>query len=66
VQRALNVASIHLDTAGRGIDATIRDRDAGECDDIMRWLPDACRSARRADAAAAPRRARRRRRSAPG
>ncbi|HLH99361.1 MAG TPA: PH domain-containing protein [Acidimicrobiales bacterium] len=64
LQRALNLASIHLDTAGRGIDATIRDRDAGECDEIMRRLPDACRSARRADAAA-PRRVRRRRRSAP-
>lgn len=46
LQRGLGLASIHLDTAGRGIDATIRDRDATECDAILSSLPEACRQAR--------------------
>jgi putative membrane protein len=48
-QRALGLASVHLDTAGRGIDATIRDREAAECDDVMSRLPAKCRAARAAD-----------------
>jgi putative membrane protein len=46
VQRGLSLASVHLDTAGRGIDATIRDREASDCDAIMQRLPEACRAAR--------------------
>ncbi len=49
VQRALGLASVHLDTAGRGIDATIRDRLAQECDAVIADLPGRCRAARQID-----------------
>jgi putative membrane protein len=45
-QRRLGLASVHLDTAGRGIDATIRDRRSDECDEIVRSLAVASREAR--------------------
>jgi putative membrane protein len=54
-QRAFGLASVHLDTAGRGIDATIRDRDRAECDAIVERLPAACRLARGADVGLAAR-----------
>jgi putative membrane protein len=49
VQRSLGLGSVHLDTAGRGIDATIRDRDRAECDAIVEHLPVAARAARGAE-----------------
>ncbi|MGH7904124.1 MAG: PH domain-containing protein [Candidatus Dormibacteraceae bacterium] len=57
-QRALRLATIHLDTAGHGVHAALRDRDAGEADRLLSELVGLCRAARRSDrppAMAAPR-----------
>jgi putative membrane protein len=48
VQRALRLATIHLDTAGRALHAALRDRDRGEADDALRDLVRLARAARRA------------------
>jgi putative membrane protein len=47
VQRPLGLATIHLDIAGRNVHAALRDRNRTECDDMMAYLPEACRQARR-------------------
>jgi putative membrane protein len=47
VQRRLGLASVHLDTAGRGVHATLRDRDAAEADDALVELVGLARMARR-------------------
>jgi putative membrane protein len=46
VQRRLLLASIHLDTAGRNVHATLRDRDRGEAARLLHELPERCRLAR--------------------
>ena len=48
VQRRLRLATVHVDTAGRGVRAVLRDRDAGEADRIVYELPELARVARRA------------------
>ncbi len=47
VQRRLNLASVHVDTAGRNVHATLRDRDAAEADQTLARLTDLARAARR-------------------
>ena len=46
VQRRLRLASVHLDTAGRGVHAVLRDRDAGEADRALAELTGRARAAR--------------------
>jgi putative membrane protein len=48
VQRRLRLASVHVDTAGKAVHATLRDRDADEAADALVELTDLARSARRA------------------
>jgi putative membrane protein len=48
IQRRLDLASVHLDTAGRSSHATLRDRDAAEADQALSELIELCRTARRA------------------
>jgi putative membrane protein len=48
VQRRLQLASVHLDTAGGNVHAVLRDRDAGEADDALVELVDLARAARAA------------------
>lgn len=45
-QRRLHLASIHLDTAGRRVDAVVRDRDRAEAARLSNDLRDRCRRAR--------------------
>jgi putative membrane protein len=47
VQRWFRLASVHLDTAGRNVHATLRDRDTAEADRALSELVELCRSARR-------------------
>jgi putative membrane protein len=47
VQRRLRLATIHLDTAGRGVRAALRDRDRSEADRDLDELVTLCRRARR-------------------
>jgi putative membrane protein len=47
VQRRLGLASVHLDTAGRGVHATLRDRDVAEADGALVELVGLARAARR-------------------
>ena len=47
VQRRLQLASVHVDTAGRAVHATLRDRDAAEAADAFAKLTDLARAARR-------------------
>ncbi len=47
VQRRLQLASVHVDTAGRAVHATLRDRDAAEAADAFARLTDLARAARR-------------------
>ena len=47
VQRRLRLASVHVDTAGRAVHATLRDRDATEAADAFARLTDLARAARR-------------------
>ena len=49
VQRALNLATLYLDTAGRSVHGAIRDRDAEELRDILTSLTALSRNARRRD-----------------
>jgi len=51
VQRALALASVHLDTAGRRVHAVVRDRDREEAARLLEELPDRCRHARRLEVA---------------
>ena len=46
VQRALRLASVHLDTAGRNVHAIMRDRDRAEAEELLRILPERSRRAR--------------------
>jgi putative membrane protein len=46
LQRRLRLASLHLDTAGRSVHATLRDRDAAEADEALAELVDLARAAR--------------------
>ena len=52
IQRRLGLASVHVDTAGRGVHATLRDRDVAEADGALTALTDLARSARRRQPAA--------------
>ncbi|HJU36450.1 MAG TPA: PH domain-containing protein [Gaiellaceae bacterium] len=47
VQRRLRLASVHVDTAGRAVHATLRDRDAAEAAGALAELTDLARAARR-------------------
>jgi putative membrane protein len=51
IQRRLRLGSIHLDTAGRRVDAVVRDRDREETTRLMADLPDRCRRARERESA---------------
>jgi putative membrane protein len=46
VQRRLRVASVHVDTAGRSVHATLRDRDTAEADRALAELTELARAAR--------------------
>lgn len=46
VQRALGVATVHLDVAGRRVDASFKDRDVLEADRLVEDLTVLCRAAR--------------------
>jgi putative membrane protein len=48
IQRRLHLASVHVDTAGRGVHATLRDRDATEATQALDELAELARAARRA------------------
>jgi putative membrane protein len=52
VQRRLRLASVHVDTAGRAVHATLRDRDAREAETALGELTDLARAARRKPAIA--------------
>jgi putative membrane protein len=52
VQRRLGLASIHVDTAGRTVHATLRDRDTAEATRALAELTDLARAARRRPALA--------------
>jgi putative membrane protein len=47
VQRRLRLASVHVDTAGRAVHATLRDRDSSEAAHAFAELTDLARAARR-------------------
>lgn len=47
VQRRLSLASVHVDTAGKAVHATLRDRDATEAAAALAELTDLARAARR-------------------
>ena len=47
LQRRLRLATVHVDTAGRGVRATLRDRDAAEAAAAIAELAELARSARR-------------------
>jgi membrane protein YdbS with pleckstrin-like domain len=48
VQQRMHLETIHLDTAGRGVRAALRDRDQREGDEALRELVVLCRRARQA------------------
>ena len=48
IQRRLRLASVHVDTAGRAVHATLRDRDAAEASQALDELAELARAARRA------------------
>jgi len=48
IQRRLSLASVHVDTAGRSVHATLRDRDVEEANRALVELTDLARAARRA------------------
>jgi putative membrane protein len=47
LQRRLRLATVHVDTAGRGVRATLRDRDESEAGRAVGELPELARQARR-------------------
>jgi putative membrane protein len=47
IQRRLRLASVHVDTAGRTVHATLRDRDVAEAKGALADLTDLARAARR-------------------
>jgi putative membrane protein len=52
VQRLLKLASVHVDTAGKTVHATLRDRDRAESEHAFAELAELARAARKAHAAA--------------
>ncbi|HKU56609.1 MAG TPA: PH domain-containing protein [Gaiellaceae bacterium] len=52
LQRRLQLASVHLDTAGRAVHATLRDRDSAEAAGALAELTELARAARRSAATA--------------
>jgi putative membrane protein len=52
LQRRLGLASIHVDTAGKAVHATLRDRDRAESTQALAELAELARAARRAQATA--------------
>jgi putative membrane protein len=52
VQRRLRLASVHVDTAGKTVHATLRDRDIAEAAEALAELTDLARAARRRPAVA--------------
>ncbi len=52
LQRALGVATVHLDVAGRRVDASFKDRDVAEADRLVADLTVLCRAARARSAGA--------------
>ncbi len=50
VQRRLRLANVHIDTAGRAVRATLRDRDVDEADRALSRFTELARAARRAQA----------------
>ena len=52
VQRRLSLASVHVDTAGKAVHATLRDRDAAEAASALAELTDLARAARTSQALA--------------
>jgi putative membrane protein len=48
VQRRFRLATVHVDTAGRGVHASLRDRDSAEAEQALVELTDLARAARRA------------------
>ena len=52
LQRQLRLASVHVDTAGKAVHATLRDRDAAEAAGALADLTDLARAARKAPAPA--------------
>jgi putative membrane protein len=52
LQRRLRLASVHVDTAGKAVHATLRDRDSAEAADALAELTDLARAARRKPALA--------------
>jgi putative membrane protein len=52
LQRRLGLASVHVDTAGRAVHATLRDRDSAEAAQALAELTDLARAARRRPALA--------------
>jgi putative membrane protein len=48
IQRRLRLASVHVDTAGRAVHATLRDRDSAEASQALDELAELARAARRA------------------
>jgi putative membrane protein len=53
LQRRLGLATVHVDTVGRGVRAVLRDRDTTEAERYLAELPGLARAARRSYAAAA-------------
>ena len=51
LQRRLQLATVHVDTVGRGVRAVLRDRDLDEVDRVLAELPVLARAARRRYAA---------------
>jgi putative membrane protein len=54
LQRRLKLATVHVDTVGRGVRAVLRDRDSDEADRVLAELPELARAARRHRAAELP------------
>ncbi len=52
VQRRLRLASVHVDTAGRAVHASLRDRDEDEAGEALAELTELARAARRSPALA--------------
>jgi putative membrane protein len=48
IQRRFTLATVHVDTAGRGVHASLRDRDSAEAEQALVELTDLARAARRA------------------
>jgi putative membrane protein len=47
LQRRLKLASVHVDTAGKALRATLRDRSRDEADEALEALVERARAARR-------------------